>query len=170
MSSMGSVTAWIEQLRAGNRAAAQRLWERYFSRLVGLARRKLQGLRRGAADEEDVALSAFDSFCRGAEQGRFPRLDDRHDLWQVLLVLTQRKVADLAQHEGREKRDWRRAEPIESADPPGAALVARDVNRGPAQLLPGDRRAPPASDPQGMGGPGRQPAVRGFAVPRGVPG
>ena len=128
MPSSGSVTALLEHLRAGDHAAAQPLWERCYPRLVGLARERLRGTPRRAADEEDVALSAFDSFCRGAEQGRFPRLDDRHDLWQVLLVLTQRKVADLAQHEGREKRDWRRAEPIESADPPGAALVARDVD------------------------------------------
>ena len=50
MSSAGSVTTWVEQLRAGNRGAAQRLWERYFPRLVGLARRKLRGLPRRAAD------------------------------------------------------------------------------------------------------------------------
>ena len=128
MSASGSVTRWIDGLRTGESVAARKLWETYFHRLVDLARKRLRALPRRAADEEDVALSAFDSFCRGAEQGRFPRLDDRHDLWQVLLVLTQRKVADLAQHEGREKRDWRRAEPIESADPPGAALVARDVD------------------------------------------
>jgi hypothetical protein len=44
-----------------------------------LARGKLQGLRRGADDEEDVALSAFHSFYRGLEQGRFLTLDDRQD-------------------------------------------------------------------------------------------
>jgi DNA-directed RNA polymerase specialized sigma24 family protein len=104
MVSTGSVTTWVEQLRAGNRAAAQQLWERYFTRLVGLARTKLQGLRRGAADEEDVALSAFDSFYRGLEQGRFPQLDDRHNLWELLLVITVRKAVDLRQHETRQKR------------------------------------------------------------------
>jgi len=104
MSSTGSVTTWVEQLRAGNRAAAQQLWERYFSRLVGLARAKLQGLRRRAADEEDVALSAFDSFYRGVEQGRFPQLDDRHNLWQLLVVITVRKAIDLRQRETRQKR------------------------------------------------------------------
>ncbi|HKB40937.1 MAG TPA: ECF-type sigma factor [Gemmataceae bacterium] len=103
MSSTGSVTTWVEQLRAGNRAAAQQLWERYFSRLVSLARRKLRGLRRCAADEEDVALSAFDSFYRGAEQGRFPQLDDRDDLWALLVVITVRKAIDLRQRETSQK-------------------------------------------------------------------
>jgi hypothetical protein len=41
---------------------------------------------RRAADEEDVALSAFNSFCLRAEEGRFLRLDDSDDLWQVLMT------------------------------------------------------------------------------------
>ena len=88
MISAGSVTLWIDRLRTGDSRAAQELWERYFRRLVGLARGKLQGKRRGAADEEDVALSAFDSFCRGANEGRFPQLHDRDDLWHLLVAIT----------------------------------------------------------------------------------
>src|SRR5215471_8456034 len=99
MSSAGSVTTWIEQLCAGDRAGAQRLWERYFPRLVGLARKKLQGLPRRSADEEDVALSAFDSFCRGAERGCFPRLENRDNLWALLVVITARKAIDLRQRQ-----------------------------------------------------------------------
>jgi DNA-directed RNA polymerase specialized sigma24 family protein len=104
MSSDGSVTFWIGQLKAGDPAAAQRLWQGYFQRLVGLARKRLQGAPRRAADEEDVALSAFDSFCRGAARDRFPRLNDRDDLWQLLVMITARKAIDLRQHEGRRKR------------------------------------------------------------------
>ena len=99
-----SVTQWIDRLKAGDPDAAQRLWERYFRRLVGLARKKLRAVPRRAADEEDVALSAFDSFCRGAEKDRFPQLYDRLDLWQLLVLLTARKAFDLAQHERRQKR------------------------------------------------------------------
>ncbi len=108
MSSAAPITHWVRQLQAGEPEAAQRLWERYFRRLVGLARRKLQGTPRRAADEEDVALSAFDSFCRGAAAGRFPRLDDRDDLWQLLVTITARKAFDLAQHARRARRDWRK--------------------------------------------------------------
>src|SRR5205085_5062686 len=95
MSGDETVTYWLGQFQAGDRAAAQRLWERYFRRLVGLARKRLEGAPRQAADEEDVALSAFDSFCRGAERGRFPRLEDRNDLWRVLVTLTVRKAHHL---------------------------------------------------------------------------
>jgi DNA-directed RNA polymerase specialized sigma24 family protein len=99
-----SVTQWIDRLKAGDPEAAQRLWERYFRRLVGLARKKLRAAPCRAADEEDVALSAFDSFCRGAGQDRFPQLHDRLDLWQLLVLLTARKASDLVQHERRQKR------------------------------------------------------------------
>ena len=104
MSPDASVTQWLDRLKAGEPDAAQKLWERYFRRLVGLARKKLRSAPRRAADEEDVALSAFDSFCRGAGQDRFPRLNDRLDLWQLLVLLTARKAVDLAQHERRQKR------------------------------------------------------------------
>jgi DNA-directed RNA polymerase specialized sigma24 family protein len=104
MSSAGSVSHWISLLKAGDHLAAQPLWEGYFQRLVRLARSRLQGSPRRAADEEDVALSAFESFCRRAEQGRFPQLADRDDLWQLLVVLTVRKAIKLREHENRQKR------------------------------------------------------------------
>jgi RNA polymerase sigma factor (sigma-70 family) len=105
MSSEGSITRCLHLLKAGDRDAARPLWEAYFVRLVGLARSQLQGLRgKTAADAEDVALSAFESFCRNAQNGVFPRLDDRDDLWQVLLVLTIRKARSLARREKRLKR------------------------------------------------------------------
>jgi DNA-directed RNA polymerase specialized sigma24 family protein len=104
MSSEGSVTRWLGPLQAGDSAAVQPLWERYFHRLVGLARTKLRSAPRRAADEEDVALSAFDSFCRNAEQGRFPQLLDRDSLWRLLVVFTVRKSAHLVRDEGRQKR------------------------------------------------------------------
>jgi DNA-directed RNA polymerase specialized sigma24 family protein len=104
MASSASVTYWLTQLKAGERAAAQPLWENYFRRLLARARHKLAGIPRRAADEEDVALSAFDSFCRAAEQGRFPQLHDRHDLWQLLVVITDRKASNLVQAERCQKR------------------------------------------------------------------
>src|SRR6516162_5737990 len=96
----GSITYWLHQLQAGDQEAAQELWNRYFQRLVGLARSKLRGAPRRVADEEDVALSAFDSFCRHAEQGRFPDLADRDGLWRLLVVMTSRKSAHLLRDEG----------------------------------------------------------------------
>jgi DNA-directed RNA polymerase specialized sigma24 family protein len=99
-----SVTEWLAQLKAGDRTAAQKLWEEYFRRLVGLARAKLGDTPQRAVDGEDVALSAFKSFYVGAEAGRFPVLDDRDNLWRLLVVITARKVYQLRAHQGRQKR------------------------------------------------------------------
>jgi DNA-directed RNA polymerase specialized sigma24 family protein len=104
MDAADSVSAWIGQLKAGEQAAAQQLWERYFHQLVQLARGCLQGAARRVADEEDVALAAFASFCKRAEQGRFPQLNDRDDLWRLLVALTERKAIGLVRHERRQKR------------------------------------------------------------------
>jgi RNA polymerase sigma factor (sigma-70 family) len=127
MSSIGSVTNWITLLKAGDRDAAQQLWERYHRRLVGLARKRLYGSRRRAADESDVVQSAFDSFFRGFEQGRFPRLSDRNDLWRLLVIITARKAIDLVQREKRPKRGGGKvagesALPLRSADDADAAI------------------------------------------------
>jgi len=115
MDAEGSITRWIAPLQAGDAAAAQELWERYFRRLVGLARSKLQGMARRVADEEDVALSVFDTFCRNAQQGRFPRLADRDDLWRLLMVLTARKSARLRRDNGRLKRGAGKQELVDAA-------------------------------------------------------
>jgi DNA-directed RNA polymerase specialized sigma24 family protein len=104
MSDSGSITYWVERLKDGDHLAAEKLWEGYFHQLVRLARGKLQGMSRRVADEEDVALSAFHSFCQGVERGQFPRLADREDLWQLLVVITARKALDLKQYEHRQKR------------------------------------------------------------------
>ena len=105
----GTISRWIADLKQGHESAVQALWEVYFDRLVGLARRKLAAAPRRLADEEDVALSVFKSLCLGAAQGRFTELRDRDNLWPLLVVLTVRKAQDLVKHERRQKRGGGRA-------------------------------------------------------------
>lgn len=104
MTEGGSISCWLDQLAEGDRLAGEKLWRRYFHRLVGLARSRLRDAPRRVADEEDVALSAFDSFCRGAEQGQFPDLADREDLWALLVTITARKAFHLLRDQQRQKR------------------------------------------------------------------
>ena len=119
MASEGSITHCIQLLKAGERAAAQLLWERYFQRLVGLARAHLRGTPRRAADEEDVALSAFESVYQRAERGQFSRLNDRDDLWQLLVVVTVRKAINLVRREGRLTRGSGRVLVLSELEGPG---------------------------------------------------
>jgi DNA-directed RNA polymerase specialized sigma24 family protein len=146
MSSVGSVTYWIGRLKAGERdEASRRLWDAYASRVVRVALARLAGLPRLRSDAEDVALSAFDSFLRRAAAGRFPHLDDRQDLWALLLTLTCRKAARLArravrrpqvypfsnlQSNEREARELAAEEAVAAdPDPAEAAAVADEVAR-----------------------------------------
>jgi len=104
MSSEGSVTRWVTALKGGDPSAAQALWQRYHRQLVALARQKLQAGRRRAADEEDVVQNAFHSFFRGVSRGQFPRLDDRDNLWRLLVVITARKALDQLASEQSQRR------------------------------------------------------------------
>jgi DNA-directed RNA polymerase specialized sigma24 family protein len=99
-----SVTRWIDGVKTGDNADIQRLWNRYFERLVRLAGAKLPGHCRRAFDEEDIALSAFQSFCDRAGRDQFPQLCDRNDLWRVLATLTVRKAIMSIRHQSRQKR------------------------------------------------------------------
>jgi DNA-directed RNA polymerase specialized sigma24 family protein len=116
----------LDGLVVRDEAAVEQLWRRYFPRLVGLARKRLQSAPQGVADEEDVALSAFASFCRAAEAGRFPQLLDREGLWRLLVVITVRTVAHHVRDEGR-----RPTSPIYGEEPlsrePSPDLVALAV-------------------------------------------
>jgi DNA-directed RNA polymerase specialized sigma24 family protein len=129
MDDQGSVTLWLGDLKAGDLAAAQPLWERYFAQLVRLARARLRAAPRAGADadEEDAALSAFNSFCDGAARGRFPSLADRDELWRLLVVLTARKVRAQARRRLRLKRGGGRV--LREAD-----LLGADPDGGDAGL------------------------------------
>ncbi len=131
----GSVTIWVDALRAGDPEAARRLWQRYFQSLVRLARSRLQARARGAADEEDVALNAFDSFYDGMAQGRFPDLADRDDLWRVLVVIAARKASDQNRRELRQKRGGgrvRREADLVAGPEPEEAVLAQIVGAEPS--------------------------------------
>jgi RNA polymerase sigma factor (sigma-70 family) len=99
-----SITVWIRDLKQGNPLAGDQLCERYWTKVAALARKRLGTFPRRVADEEDVTASVLASLCRGAQDGKYPRLTDRDDLWRLLVVLTAHKVCDYYEREGRKKR------------------------------------------------------------------
>ncbi len=99
-----SVTVMIQQLKESNSEAANAIWKRFFHHLLPLARAKLKGLSDRGVDEEDVLVSVFDRFFAAAKEDRFARLNDRDDLWQILLMLTDRKVSERYRRSHAQKR------------------------------------------------------------------
>ena len=100
-----SVTRWLGQLGDGNDSLAQQaLWERYFNRLAGVARRHLPAAVRRARDQEDIALSALHTFFKAARQGRYPQLRDRTGLWPLLAHIATCKAIEQTRRELAVKR------------------------------------------------------------------
>jgi len=102
----GSVTDWIERIKQGSDGVAEReLWDRYYARLAALARKKLEDLPPNVRDDEELALSALNTFFLRAKRGCFPKLQDRADLWQLLAKITVRKSIDQRRHARAHKRN-----------------------------------------------------------------
>jgi RNA polymerase sigma factor (sigma-70 family) len=134
-SSSSSVSQWLVDLKAGDAQAAAVLWARYAPKLLELARRKLQGVSTGAADEEDIAQSVFRNVCKGAAVGRFADINSRDELWWLLMSITKNKVVDHIRRETAAKRGG------------GAVLSEADLTPVAAQGAPFRLDALIADDP-----------------------
>lgn len=88
----GSVTFYMNQLREGNRNGTDELWQRFYSRLVRLAHNRMNAKFRRVVGEEDVATIAIAECFKSLEEGRFPELKDRDDLWARLAQITERRA------------------------------------------------------------------------------
>jgi RNA polymerase sigma factor (sigma-70 family) len=140
----GSITRWLQGLKAGRPEAVEAIWRRYYDRVQAVARRRLgRGPHRAVEDGEDVALSALHGLADAAAHGRFDRLDDRADLWQILAAITVKKALQRRRWYSRWKRSGRPAGGG-GAEPGGprredalddASLLARAVSKEPAPEL-----------------------------------
>lgn len=136
--SKASVTIWLDRLKAGDAEATQRIWNRYFLQVVRLAKWKLRGLPCGEADEEDVAIAAFQSFYRAVARENLAQMDNRADLWRLLFALTTRKAID----QRRRQDAARRGGGANAANPPLPVneltledLLSREPDPGIATLI-----------------------------------
>lgn len=100
----GSKGILLQQLKPGDQQASSEIWKRYIEQLLPLARKHLRGLRNSVVDEEDVFVSVFGRFFRAGQEHRFAKLENREDLWQILLVLTERRAADHYRRTNAQKR------------------------------------------------------------------
>lgn len=94
----------MARVRAGDESATSELWHQYFERLVRVAASRLPGNLRRVGDEEDIALSAFNSFVAGVKEDQFPELRNPDNLWGLLMTLTTRKLTAHMRRQTRQKR------------------------------------------------------------------
>lgn len=100
----GSITHFFQQVRLGEPLAAEILWDRYFPRLLGLARKTLRHRCRTATGPEDIVQSAFVSFWKRARVGDFSDWITRNDVWNLLAKITVRKVHQTVRRAHAKKR------------------------------------------------------------------
>jgi len=89
---IGSVSHWLRELKAGDDSAVDAIWTRYYQRVVDFAIRKMKINPDRAVDEEDIAQLTMHRFCLNAASGYYPNLDDRHQLWDLLVVFTLNRI------------------------------------------------------------------------------
>jgi hypothetical protein len=89
---IGSVSHWLRGLKAGDRSAVDAIWHRYYERVVQFAERKMKINPDRAVDGEDIAQLAMQRLCLNVSTGRYPDLDDREQLWDLLVVFTLNRI------------------------------------------------------------------------------
>ena len=104
MSSEIVVSNWLSELRGGEPEAMEKLWEKFFTRLVEVAGRQIRSISRPTSDGEDVASSVFKSLWRGAKAGRFREVKSMDEVWWILAAMAQRKCIDHARRQKSFKR------------------------------------------------------------------
>jgi DNA-directed RNA polymerase specialized sigma24 family protein len=99
-----SITILFQELQDGDAQAAAKLWTRFFERLVDFARGEMQNTNRRVSDEEDIACGVMTALCRRADQGCLPTIENRDDLWHLLLSWTRHDIIDHVRKHQRLKR------------------------------------------------------------------
>lgn len=99
-----SITLLFQRMQQGDKSAVKSLWSRYVPRLLGLARSSLGGWDRGPMAAEDVVQSAFFSFWKTTQQPDADYNLKRDDIWNLLGLMTVRKVRDQLRREMAAKR------------------------------------------------------------------
>jgi RNA polymerase sigma factor (sigma-70 family) len=93
--------------RAGDSAAAGRIFDRYVERLIALAAARLAPSLRRRVDPEDVVQSAYRSFFTHAREGQY-LVDRSGDLWRLLAAITLHKLHGQIERHTAGRRDFRR--------------------------------------------------------------
>jgi RNA polymerase sigma factor (sigma-70 family) len=106
----------IAGLRRGDEAAIADFYRRHGAALRAIAERQIGAELRRRVAPSDVVQSAFRTFFRRANEGRFQFEDSEH-LWNLMCAITLTKVREQARYHRRQRRDIRRES---QPEPPSA--------------------------------------------------
>jgi DNA-directed RNA polymerase specialized sigma24 family protein len=104
MSLSGSFSKLLSRIKRGDESAVQVVWDRFFEPLQKLAKARVNANDRKARDEEDLALSAINAFQQCVKNGRYEKIEDRDDIWNLLVTIVERKAIDHVRKQRAQKR------------------------------------------------------------------
>lgn len=105
----GSISRVIATSGQLDEESAQLLWDRFFERLCRFATGKIYQRHRRHVDPEDIASSAMLALMDGLNDGRFQSVENRDQLWQMLVMIAARKSINKGKHLDRKKRGGKKA-------------------------------------------------------------
>lgn len=131
--SSGTVTHLFALAREGDAQAFEPLWEHFFPRLTGLARKRLSSRPAKDQDAEDAAQAALISFWKQIQSGQYVQDLCRGSLWNLLAKITARKVSRQLRKESAQRHGGGRI--VNSADLAGDLPMEQLLEVLPTQEL-----------------------------------
>jgi DNA-directed RNA polymerase specialized sigma24 family protein len=94
----------LARMRDRDAEAARQVFERFFARVVGLARARLDRRLAAKLDAESVANSVMATFFRRSEGGEYA-VSEWSEMWSLLATITVRKCLNRARKFRNQGRD-----------------------------------------------------------------
>lgn len=125
----------LARLKAGDQDAGAEIVNRFMRRLIGLARKKLDGKVLRKIDPEDVVQSVFRSYFVRQMADEF-KVEDWDNLWSLLALITARKCANVRVRFARKGRNVHlEMDPSGDDDAPSWEALAREPTPDQAAVL-----------------------------------
>lgn len=121
---------WLRQLLDGDALVVGEFWRDYGERLQRLAENHLSARLKRRVGADDIVQSVCRTFFRRAQIGQF-ELADSDALWRLMCAITLTKIRQSARFHGRQKRNLRQEQGVESPGDESAFTLREFVHAGP---------------------------------------
>jgi RNA polymerase sigma factor (sigma-70 family) len=105
----------LARIRAGDALAEREVFDRYYARVVGFARARMNARLQVRVGASDVAASAMKSVLLGIRPGEFD-LDADDTLWPLLATVTLNKIRNQWKAHTAQRKDLRLSQPLEPCE------------------------------------------------------
>lgn len=133
----GSITRLVRLLPDEPQQSMEELWRRFRDECIAVAERRVAADVQRAVDPDQIVNDAFLSFFHNVCDGKYPDLNDREAIWNLLSTMVCNEACNHVRKERRLKRGagLRRGESVFIDTPGGIAGHCVDNTAPDSQLL-----------------------------------